>query len=307
LTYEYVRCHTDWIDRMASLSISEQNSALIASIFLILGCNVTALSNTLQHIRVVYAYPVSYLLVKWWLLQQDTAEILTFPCGVCSLLDFTITVFKWQSGLAQSYLADNCVPVSSVASKRHLIPLFVIDALTLRIHGCWFHDEQELLQYYGKRLSRKNVSEMTCFVQSYNRNCRLLGAGDFAVSWLLLRCFPCVDERIWGWLLFCAMQMSLLPPPRRICNRRCLSISVLATLRKNLQTDLHEIFREGWQWANEQMIKFWCDPDHRLDTGFVLRIRHYWKIRKVVNGHKSAAHTDSPDGKGKERKGRVFI
>jgi len=20
--------------------------------------------------------------------------------------------------------------------------------------------------------------------------------------------------------------------------------------------DLHEIFREGWQWANEQMIKF---------------------------------------------------
>jgi len=21
--------------------------------------------------------------------------------------------------------------------------------------------------------------------------------------------------------------------------------------------DLHEIFRKGWQWANEQMIKFW--------------------------------------------------
>ena len=21
--------------------------------------------------------------------------------------------------------------------------------------------------------------------------------------------------------------------------------------------DLHEIFRVGWQWANEQMIKFW--------------------------------------------------
>jgi len=21
--------------------------------------------------------------------------------------------------------------------------------------------------------------------------------------------------------------------------------------------DLHEIFVEGWQWANEQMIKFW--------------------------------------------------
>jgi len=31
---------------------------------------------------------------------------------------------------------------------------------------------------------------------------------------------------------------------------------LLATLRKNVRTDLHEIFREGWQWANEQMIKF---------------------------------------------------
>jgi len=50
---------------------------------------------------------------------------------------------------------------------------------------------------------------------------------------------------------------------------------LLATLCKNFQTDLHEIFREGWQWADEQMIKFGVDPDHRLDTGFVIRIRHY--------------------------------
>ena len=28
------------------------------------------------------------------------------------------------------------------------------------------------------------------------------------------------------------------------------------------------------------------DPDHRLlDTGIVFRIRQYWEIRKVVNGH----------------------
>ena len=39
------------------------------------------------------------------------------------------------------------------------------------------------------------------------------------------------------------------------------------------------------------MIKF-----HRLDTETVFRIHHYREIRKVVNGHKSAAHTDSPDG-----------
>jgi len=34
-------------------------------------------------------------------------------------------------------------------------------------------------------------------------------------------------------------------------------VCLLATLRRNFRTDLHEIFREGWQWANEQMIKFW--------------------------------------------------
>jgi len=36
----------------------------------------------------------------------------------------------------------------------------------------------------------------------------------------------------------------------------CLFVCLLATLRKNFQTGLHEIFREGWQWASEQMVKF---------------------------------------------------
>ena len=31
------------------------------------------------------------------------------------------------------------------------------------------------------------------------------------------------------------------------------SVYLLATLRKNFQRDLHEIFREGSQWASEQM------------------------------------------------------
>ena len=43
-------------------------------------------------------------------------------------------------------------------------------------------------------------------------------------------------------------------------------------------------------------LNFGDDPDHRLDTGIVFRIRHYCEIRKVVNGYKFAAHTDSPDG-----------
>jgi len=42
-------------------------------------------------------------------------------------------------------------------------------------------------------------------------------------------------------------------------------------------------------------LNFGGDPYRRLDRGIVFRIRHYWEIRKVVNGHQSAAH-DSPDG-----------
>jgi len=34
-------------------------------------------------------------------------------------------------------------------------------------------------------------------------------------------------------------------------------VCLLPTLCNNFQMDLHETFREGWQWANEQMIKFW--------------------------------------------------
>jgi len=35
----------------------------------------------------------------------------------------------------------------------------------------------------------------------------------------------------------------------------CLFVSNFA--QKKFQTDLHEIFREGFEWADEQMIKFW--------------------------------------------------
>jgi len=37
----------------------------------------------------------------------------------------------------------------------------------------------------------------------------------------------------------------------------CSSVCLLATLRKNFHTDLHKIFRNGWQWADEQVIKSW--------------------------------------------------
>jgi len=67
-------------------------------------------------------------------------------------------------------------------------------------------------------------------------------------------------------------------------------------LCKNFRTDLYEIFRKVGNGSMNKLLNFGGDPDHRLDTRIVFRIRHYWEIRKVVNGYKSAAHTDSPDG-----------
>ena len=85
-------------------------------------------------------------------------------------------------------------------------------------------------------------------------------------------------------LRFSALPVKLLwlPPPRRICNRRCLFlclsvclffVCLLATLRRNFRTDLREILSEGWQWFNEQMIKFWWRYASRnririADTGY---------------------------------------
>jgi len=55
----------------------------------------------------------------------------------------------------------------------------------------------------------------------------------------------------------------------------CLSVSsvcLLATLRKNFWTDLHEIFREGWQWASEPTIKFWWRSGSRIQIQIRIRI-----------------------------------
>jgi len=37
-----------------------------------------------------------------------------------------------------------------------------------------------------------------------------------------------------------------------------LFVCLFVRTAKNSQTHLHEIFREGWQRASEQMIKVWC-------------------------------------------------
>jgi len=35
--------------------------------------------------------------------------------------------------------------------------------------------------------------------------------------------------------------------------------------------DMYEIFREGWQWANEQMIKFWWRSRSRIQIATLVR------------------------------------
>jgi len=52
----------------------------------------------------------------------------------------------------------------------------------------------------------------------------------------------------------------------------CLSVCLLATLHRNFQTDLREIFREGLQWAIEQMIKFWWRSGSHIRIQIWIRI-----------------------------------
>jgi len=57
----------------------------------------------------------------------------------------------------------------------------------------------------------------------------------------------------------------------------CLSVCLLTAVHKNSRTDLHDIFRKGWQWANEQMVKFWWR------SGLRIRIRIYGiRIRSAI-------------------------
>jgi len=58
----------------------------------------------------------------------------------------------------------------------------------------------------------------------------------------------------------------------------CVSLFVclLATLHKNFQMDLREIFTEGWQWASEQMVKFWWPSGSGIWIRIVTLVRRPW-------------------------------
>jgi len=53
-------------------------------------------------------------------------------------------------------------------------------------------------------------------------------------------------------------------------------------LRKNFATDLHEIFREGWQWANEQLVKFWWRSGSRIRSCIQIPIRIATLVRRAL-------------------------
>ena len=68
-----------------------------------------------------------------------------------------------------------------------------------------------------------------------------------------------------------------------VCFSVCLFVCLLVTLQKNFPADLNETFRKCWQWADEQVVKFWwqswspsgygdCFPDSSLlgDTESVI-------------------------------------
>ena len=80
---------------------------------------------------------------------------------------------------------------------------------------------------------------------------------------------PCLVSASAFVCIYVSMFDCFLPPSRKLCFHRCLPVCLLATLRKNFQTDLHEIFRDGWQWASEQLVKFWL----RSGSGIRIQIR----------------------------------
>jgi len=66
-----------------------------------------------------------------------------------------------------------------------------------------------------------------------------------------------------------------------MCCRGFLSVCLLATLRKTFARN----FREGCQWASEQVVKFWRRPESGYRDCFPDSALLGWYIRKVANGH----------------------
>ena len=82
---------------------------------------------------------------------------------------------------------------------------------------------------------------------------------------------PLYNHRVY----FCAViyvVIALLPPPRRLCFRRCLSVCLLAILCKNFERICLEILGKVGIGPVNNRLNFGGYPDHCLDTGIVFRI-----------------------------------
>jgi len=111
-----------------------------------------------------------------------------------------------------------------------------------------------------------------------NRGRYLCSAGQpsrWALAHISSYLFVCVYVCMYLiWSLHVLVATLSLPLPRRICNccrtSVCLSVCLSATLHKNYWTDVHEIFREGWQQANDQ-IKFWLRSASQIQIVALVR------------------------------------
>jgi len=90
-----------------------------------------------------------------------------------------------------------------------------------------------------------------------------------------------VSQHLWSLWPSGSIQIRLLlPPPRRSCNRRCLSVcKICAKTYKRICMEFSGKVDNGRlnKWLN-----FGIEPGHHLHTRIVIRIRYYCEIGKAA-------------------------
>ena len=67
--------------------------------------------------------------------------------------------------------------------------------------------------------------------------------------------------------------------------RRCGVSVILPLCARTSELICMKFSGKVGNWPSNRWLNSGGDLDHRFDTGILLQIRHYWEIRKVVNGH----------------------
>jgi len=115
-------------------------------------------------------------------------------------------------------------------------------------------------------------------IASYHSSAVTLHCRNSIASNILLLVFDCCGLRLW-----CKIHNRVyLPPSRRTCVRRCLFVCLFVSTSAQKTSERICVKFSG---KVEQLVKFGGDPDHRLDTRMVFRIRHYWEIRRDAAVH----------------------